>query len=154
MCRKKPWSNELDGAVKVPSRPNLKRFSGPEVEGTLHCWQNCTKEADGHSHKQFWVMERWWKWADFAFRGPILNDKKKKFTFNLIVSTEKHSREKITTWMRLKWKKKKLANGHKLRLPNTRISSLGLRVKWATFRYHRGQLKQETVTVQPIKGHF
>lgn len=27
-------------------------------------------------------------------------------------------------------------------------------VKQATFRYHRGQFNQETVTVQPIKGHF
>lgn len=47
-----------------------------------------------------------------------------------------------------------MANGHNLRLPNAWLSPLGLRVKLATFRYHRGQLKQETVTVQPIKGRF
>lgn len=30
----------------------------------------------------------------------------------------------------------------------------GLQVKLPTFRYHRGQLKQETVTVEPIKSQF
>lgn len=35
-----------------------------------------------------------------------------------------------------------------------RFSPQGLRVKKVTFRYHRGWLKQETVTVLPIKGHF
>lgn len=39
-------------------------------------------------------------------------------------------------------------------LQNTGFSPQGLRVKYATFRCHRGRLKQETVTVQPIKGHF
>lgn len=28
------------------------------------------------------------------------------------------------------------------------------RVSWATFRFHRGPWSQETVTVEPIKGHF
>lgn len=41
-----------------------------------------------------------------------------------------------------------------LKLANTRFSPRGLEVKQATFRFHRGELKQETVTVQPIKGHF
>lgn len=28
------------------------------------------------------------------------------------------------------------------------------RVSWATFRFLRGPWRQETVTVEPIKGHF
>lgn len=50
--------------------------------------------------------------------------------------------------------REKTVSSRWLKLANTRFSPRGLEVKQATFRFHRGELKQETVTVQPIKGHF